>query len=45
MMLSQKKLQKVQPKIKAIQEKYKGKQAILGQKLMELYKEEKVNPM
>ncbi len=45
MMLSQKKLQAVQPKIKKIQEKYKGQQAILGQKLMALYKKEKVNPM
>ena len=45
MMISQKKLQAVQPKIKEIQEKYKGQQAVLGQKLMALYKEEKVNPM
>ncbi len=45
MMLSQKKLQAVQPKIKKIQEKYKGQQAVLWQKLMELYKKEKVNPM
>jgi len=45
MMISQKKLQAIQPKIKEIQTKYKGQQAILGQKLMALYKEEKVNPM
>ncbi len=45
MMLSQKKLQAVQPKIKAIQDKYKWQQAVLGQKLMALYKKEKVNPM
>jgi YidC/Oxa1 family membrane protein insertase len=45
MMISQKKLQAIQPKIKDIQTKYKGQQAILGQKLMALYKEEKVNPM
>ena len=45
MMVSQKKLQAIQPKIKKIQEKYKGQQAVLGQKLMALYKEEKVNPM
>jgi len=44
-MVSQKKLQAVQPKIKEIQDKYKGQQAVLGQKLMALYKEEKVNPM
>jgi membrane protein insertase Oxa1/YidC/SpoIIIJ len=29
MMLSQRKLQKVQPKIKQIQEKYKGQQQVL----------------
>jgi YidC/Oxa1 family membrane protein insertase len=45
MMVSQKKLQAIQPKIKEIQTKYKGQQAVLGQKLMALYKEEKVNPM
>ncbi|MDQ7008780.1 MAG: YidC/Oxa1 family membrane protein insertase [Candidatus Gracilibacteria bacterium] len=45
MMVSQKKLQAVQPKIKKIQEEFKGQQAVLGQKLMALYKEEKVNPM
>jgi len=45
MMVSQKKLQAVQPKIKALQEKYKWQQAVLGPKLMELYKKEKVNPM
>ena len=45
MMLSQKKLQAVQPKIKAIQEEYKWNQQVLGKKLMELYKKEKVNPM
>lgn len=44
-MLSQKKLQAVQPKIKAIQDKYKGQQQKLGQELMALYKKEKVNPM
>ena len=40
MLESQKKLQKIQPKIKAIQKEYKGDQAILGQKMMELYKTE-----
>ncbi len=45
MMVSQKKLQAIQPKIKDIQVKYKGQQAVLGQKLMALYKEEKVNPI
>jgi YidC/Oxa1 family membrane protein insertase len=45
MMLSQKKLQAIQPKIKEIQKKYKWQQQVLGMKLMELYKTEKVNPM
>ena len=45
MMLSQKKLQTIQPKIKAIQEEYKGQQQMLWMKLLELYKKENVNPM
>jgi len=45
MMVSQKKLQAIQPKIKKIQEENKGNQQAIGQKLMELYKTEKVNPM
>jgi YidC/Oxa1 family membrane protein insertase len=45
MLESQKKLQKIQPKIKAIQKQYKDDQAQLGQKMMELYKTEGVNPM
>ncbi|PID86486.1 hypothetical protein CSB08_00705 [Candidatus Gracilibacteria bacterium] len=45
MMVSQKKLQAIQPKIKKIQEENKGNQQIIGVKLMELYKKEKVNPM
>lgn len=45
MMLSQKKLQAIQPKIKEIQKEHKGNQQVLWQKLMELYKKEKVNPM
>lgn len=45
MMVSQKKLQAIQPKIKEIQQKYKWQQQVLGMKLMELYKTEKVNPM
>lgn len=40
MLESQKKLQKIQPKIKAIQKEFKGDQAVLGQKMMELYKKE-----
>ncbi len=45
MLESQKKLQKIQPKIKAIQKEFKTDQAVLGQKMMELYKKEWVNPM
>lgn len=45
MMVSQKKLQAIQPKIKEIQKEYKWNQAVLWQKLMELYKKENVNPM
>lgn len=45
MMLAQRKLQAIQPKIKEIQKQYKGQQQVLGMKLMELYKKEKVNPM
>ena len=45
MLESQKKLQNIQPKIKAIQKEFKGDQAVLGQKMMELYKKEGVNPM
>ena len=44
-MLSQKKLQAIQPKIKDIQSQYKWNQQMLGMKMMELYKKEKVNPM
>ncbi|WP_284126483.1 membrane protein insertase YidC [Parerythrobacter aestuarii] len=35
----------VQPKMKAIQEKYKDDKQTQQQKIMELYKEEKVNPL
>ena len=45
MLVSQKKLQSIQPKIKKIQEEFKGQPQVLGQKMMELYKTEKVNPM
>ncbi len=45
MLVSQKKLQAIQPKIKKIQEDFKGQPQILGKKMMELYKTEKVNPM
>lgn len=45
MMISQRKLQAIQPKIKEIQEQYKGNQQMLWMKMMELYKKEKVNPV
>jgi YidC/Oxa1 family membrane protein insertase len=45
MMVSQRKLQLIQPKIKEVQEKHKGNPQLLGMELMKLYKEENVNPM
>lgn len=42
---SQKALQEIQPKIKEIQEKYKDNKEEQAKKLMEFYKENKVNPM
>ncbi len=41
---SQKALQDLQPKIKEIQTKYKDDKVASSQKLMELYKENKINP-
>lgn len=41
---SQKSLQDLQPKIEEIKKKYKGQQEEMGRKMMELYKENKVNP-
>ncbi len=41
----QKKMQKIQPKIKALQKEYKDDQATLGMKMLELYKAEWVNPL
>lgn len=38
-------LQKVQPKLKEIQAKYKDKPEILNKKIMEFYKENRVNPL
>jgi YidC/Oxa1 family membrane protein insertase len=43
--LSMKKMQTVQPRIVEIREKYKDDPAKVQQKIMELYREEKVNPM
>lgn len=42
---STKAMMDIQPKMKAIQEKYKNDKAMLNQKLAELYKEEGVNPL
>lgn len=42
---SMKKMQDLQPKIKALQEKYKDNRQKLGEATMALYKEHKVNPM
>lgn len=44
-MVSQRKMQAIQPKIKALQEKHKGNQQQIGLELMKLYKDEGVNPM
>ena len=43
--ISNQKLQKLQPKIKKIQEKHKNDQGKLSQATMELYKKEGVNPL
>jgi len=42
---SMRKMQALQPKIKALQEQYKQDQAKLSKETMELYKRHKVNPM
>ncbi|PKN52559.1 MAG: protein translocase component YidC [Deltaproteobacteria bacterium HGW-Deltaproteobacteria-13] len=42
---SMKEMQKIQPKIVALKDKYKDDQAKLGQATMALYKEHKVNPL
>lgn len=42
---SMKEMQKVQPKITELREKYKNDQAKLGQETMALYKSHKVNPL
>jgi YidC/Oxa1 family membrane protein insertase len=38
-------MSEVQPKLKKLQKKYKDDQAKLAQKMMELYKEHKINPL
>ena len=42
---SMKKMQELQPKMKALQEKYKNDKESLNKATMQLYKEEKVNPL
>ena len=42
---SMKKMQELQPKMKALQEKYKNDKEKLNKATMQLYKEEKVNPL
>jgi YidC/Oxa1 family membrane protein insertase len=42
---SMKEMQKIQPKVAALKEKFKNDQAQLGQATMALYKEHKVNPL
>ena len=42
---SMKKMQELQPKLKALQEKYKGDKEKLNKATMQLYSEEKVNPL
>ncbi len=41
---SQKRMQDIQPELKKIQKKYKHDRALQGKKVMEFYKEKKVNP-
>jgi len=43
-MLSMRKMQEVQPKIKALQEKYKGDPQKLNTEMVEIYRREKINP-
>ena len=45
MMVGQRKMQAIQPKVKKLQEKHKGNQQALWMELMKLYKQEGVNPM
>lgn len=44
-LISMKKIQKLQPKIKTIQEKYKNNPEKLNQEIVQLYKTENVNPL
>lgn len=42
--VSMHRMQQIQPKMKELQEKYKGNKEVLNAKIMELYREYKVNP-
>lgn len=44
-LVSSRKMQAIQPKVKEIQKKYEGDQAKIGMELMDLYKREGVNPL
>lgn len=44
-LVSSRKMQAIQPKVKELQKKYEGDQAKIGMELMELYKREGVNPL
>lgn len=44
-MVSMTQMQKIQPRLKVIQEKYANDKQLLQKKMMELYKEYKVNPL
>lgn len=44
-LISQRELNKLQPKVKELQDKHKGDKQALGQATMQLYKEHKINPL
>ncbi len=44
-MMSMRRMQQVQPKIKALQERYKADPQKLNAEIMEIYKREKINPL
>ncbi len=44
-MMSMRKMQEVQPKVKALQEKYKSDPQKLNAEIMDIYRREKVNPL
>jgi YidC/Oxa1 family membrane protein insertase len=44
-MMSMRKMQQMQPKIKALQERYKGDPQKLQTEMMEIYRREKINPL